>query len=85
MLTVQDGRVVSTKVKPSPQAITNTLQPATIRNLQTWRFGANVNDTFSVTYTYDIVGEVSDRSMNPRVEILPTLDVNIIARPLAIY
>jgi len=38
-----------------------------------------------VTYTYDIVGEVSDRSTNPRVKILPTLDVNIIARPVAIY
>ena len=85
MLTVQGGRVVSTKVKPSTQAIANTLQTATIRNLQTWRFGANVNGTFSVTYTYDIVGEVSDRSTNPRVEILPTLDVNIIARPVAIY
>ena len=38
--------------------------------------------SFPVTYTYEIAGEQSETLTNPRIEMLPSLDVKITARPL---
>ena len=83
---VRGGRVVSTQAptgsKDASPAIIRYLQPATLQNIQTWRFGADVNDTFSVMYSYEIAGERSDEPTNPHVEMLPNLNVKITARPV---
>jgi len=84
LVTVQRGCVIDTHPEPGSPAISNYLQTATILNIQTWRFGPDVNEMFSVTYTYDVAGEPSDGTTNPHVEILPTLDVRITARPMSI-
>jgi hypothetical protein len=76
LVTVKDGRVVGTDVKSGEVH----LQGSTISNLKTWHFDERVNSTFTVTYTYTILGEESDNPTNPRTEILPSLDVNITAR-----
>jgi hypothetical protein len=49
-------------------AIIRYLQPATLLNIQTWRFRSDVNDTFSVAYTYDFVGERSDEPTIPTLK-----------------
>jgi len=85
LVTVQSGRVIRTQAELSSPAIVRYLQPATILNIQTWRFGTDVNETFKVTYTYDIAGERSDGPTNPHVEMLPSLDVKITARPRKLY
>lgn len=54
----------------------------TVANLKTWRFADDVNGTFTVTYTYVIAGDETDSVTNPTVEMLPSLDVNITARPV---
>jgi hypothetical protein len=77
-VTVKSGRVVGTEVKSGEAH----LQVPTISNLKTWRFATDVNDTFTVTYTYAISGEESVDPTNPTVEMLPSLDVNITARPV---
>jgi hypothetical protein len=78
LVTVKGGRVVETEAKSGEQH----LQEVTIRNLKTWRFADNVNTTLTVTYNYVIAGEETDGPTNPTVEILPSLDVNITARPV---
>jgi len=77
-VTVKAGRVVDTDVKSGE----SHLQVPTVSNLKTWRFGADVNGTFTVTYTYAISGEESAGPRNPKVEMLPSLDVHITARPV---
>ncbi|MGA3082519.1 MAG: hypothetical protein ABSD44_14295 [Terracidiphilus sp.] len=78
LVTVKDGQVVGTDVKYGlPE-----LQFPTIANLKTWRFASDVNGSFTVTYSYVIAGNATDNPTNPKVEILPTLDVNITARPV---
>ena len=42
--------------------------------LKTWRFAADVNSEFAVTYTYAIAGEETEAPTNPTVEMLPSLD-----------
>ena len=82
-VTVKDGLVVKTvvlsKLDPSGQRF---LETPTVENLKTWRFSVDVNGEFSVTYTYAISGDETDNPTNPRVEMLPSLDVNITARPV---
>jgi TonB family protein len=82
-VTVKDGSVVKTvvlsKLDPSGQRF---LETPTVENLKTWRFSADVNGEFSVTYTYAISGDETDNPTNPRVEMMPSLDVNITARPV---
>ena len=78
LVTVKDGRVVETKVKSGE----SHLQVPTVANLKTWRFANTVNEQFTVTYTYQISGEPTDGPTNPKVEMLPSLDVNITARPV---
>jgi TonB family protein len=82
-VTVKEGQVVSTevvsKLDPGGQRF---LETATVANLKTWRFAADVNGEFPVTYSYSIAGDETDNPTNPRVEMLPSLDVNITARPV---
>lgn len=75
---VKDGRVVETDVKSGE----SPLQVPTVANLKTWQFATTVNDQFTVTYTYRISGEPTDNPTNPKVEMLPSLDVIITARPV---
>jgi hypothetical protein len=77
-LTVKDGRIVGTDVKSGR----TELQIPTIANLKTWRCDDGVNGAFTVTFTYKISGEEIEASTNPKVEMLPSLDVTITARPV---
>jgi Gram-negative bacterial TonB protein C-terminal len=81
---VKDGLVVQTDVlsKPGVASGQRFLETPTVENLKTWRFAADVTGTFTVTYTYEISGKESDDLTNPRVEMLPSLDVKITARPV---
>ena len=78
LVTVKEGRVVDTEVKLGEPH----LQVPTVSNLKTWRFDNTVNGQFTVTYTYQISGEPIDGPSNAKVEVLPSLDVNITARPI---
>ena len=82
-VTVKDGLVTQTdilsKLDPSGQRF---LETPTVANLKTWRFAADLSTAFTVTYTYEISGEATDDPTNDRVEMLPSLDVNITARPV---
>jgi len=80
---VKDGLVVKTdvlsKLDPSGQRF---LETSTVENLKTWRFAADVNGVFTVTYKYAISGTESEGPTNAKVTILPSLDVEITARPV---
>ena len=78
LTTIKGGRVVKTEAKSGERH----LQEVTIQNLKTWRFAENVNATLTVTYNYMIAGEETEGPTNPTIEILPSLDVNITARPV---
>ncbi len=82
-VTVKDGLVVKTDVlsKLDP-AGHRFLETPTVENLKTWRFATDVNSQFTVTYSYAIAGEETEGQTNPTVEMLPSLDVNITARPI---
>ena len=58
------------------------LESPTVENLKTWRFAADVNGVFTVTYTYAIFGTETEEPTNAKVTILPSLDVEITARPV---
>jgi len=81
--TVKDGQVVKTdvlsKLDPSGQRF---LETSTVENLKTWHFAADVNGVFTVTYTYAIFGTETEEPTNAKVTILPSLDVEITARPV---
>ncbi len=77
-VTVAGGKVANTTVKSG----NHYLAFPTVETLKTWRFDATVNRTFTVTYTYEIAGEPTDDPTNPKVEILPSLDVKVTARPV---
>jgi len=83
---VERGRVIKADVQAgSPSAtpaITRYLQPATLENVRTWRFGTDVNGSFTVTYEYEFAGTRSEAPTNPKVEMLPSLDVKVTARPM---
>lgn len=83
-VTVKDGMVVKTDVLSVNDGKKGQrfLESPTVDNLKTWRFAATVTKAFTVTYTYEIVGEESEDPTNARVEILPSLDVKITARPV---
>ena len=82
-LTVRDGLVVKTDVlsrlDPSGQRF---LETATIANLKTWHFAAEVNGVFTVTFTYAISGSETEEPTNAKVSMLPSLDVVVTARPV---
>jgi len=77
-ITVAGGKVTSTDVKSGARMLVG----GTVANLQTWRFASDVDGKFTVTYTYAIAGGETDSPVNPTVEMLPSLDVNITARPV---
>ncbi len=83
-VTVKDGLVVKTDVlsKPDVRSGQRFLESPTVENLKTWRFAAAVTGEYTVTYTYEISGEESEQPTNARVEMLPSLDVKITARPV---
>lgn len=77
-VTVKDGQVVGTEMESG----TRYLQGPTLLNLKTWRFADDVHCAFTVTYTYEISGAPTDYPTNPKVEMLPSLDVKVTARPV---
>jgi hypothetical protein len=84
-LEVQGGRVTKAEAHedsshPNPAAI-HYLNPATIANVETWHFAKDINESFTVTFTYEIAGEPSAESPNPTIELLPSLDVKVTTRP----
>lgn len=81
---VEDGLVVKTEVLSKPDVSSNGrfLESPTVENLKSWRFATNVTGEFTVTYTYEISGTETDDPTNARVEMLPTLDVKIVSRPV---
>jgi hypothetical protein len=82
-VTVKKGLVVKTDVlselDPSGQRF---LKIPTVENLKTWHFDAEVTSEFTVTYSYAFAGDETEGPTNPAVEMLPSLDVNITARPV---
>ena len=82
-VSVKDGLVATTdvlsKLDPSGQRF---LETPTVENLKTWRFASDVNGVFTVTYTYTISGTETEEPTNAKVAILPSLDVEITARPV---
>jgi hypothetical protein len=82
--TVKSGRVVKTEVlsKADVAAGQRYLESPTVENLKTWRFAADVTGTFTVNYTYEISGTQIEEPTNAQVEMLPSLDVKITARPV---
>jgi hypothetical protein len=83
-VTVKDGLMVQTDVlsKPAVASGGRWLESPTLENLKTWRFAADVTGAFTVTYTYEISGTETEEATNAKVEILPSLDVKITARPV---
>lgn len=82
--TVRNGLVVKTEVlsKADVAAGQRFLESPTVENLKTWRFAADVTGTFTVNYTYEISGTEIEEPTNAQVEMLPSLDVKITARPV---
>lgn len=83
-VTIKDGLIVQTEVlsKPAVASGGRLLESPTLENLKTWRFAADVTGTFTVTYTYEISGTETEEPTNAKVEMLPSLDVKITARPV---
>jgi|SRR6185437_3180013 len=77
-ITVNAGKVTNTEVISG----NHYLALGTVANLNTWRFQNDVYGTFTITYNYSISGEETLSPTNPRVEILPSLDVNITVQPV---
>lgn len=77
-ITVNGGKVVKAEAKSG----THYLVIGALSNLNTWRFDDHVYGTFTITYTYSIAGEETSVPTNPAIEVLPSLDVNITARPV---
>ena len=83
-VTVKDGLIVQTEVLSEPAVASGgrLLESPTLENLKTWRFASDVTGAFTVTYTYEISGTETEEPTNAKVEILPSLDVKITARPV---
>jgi hypothetical protein len=82
--TVKDGLVVKTDMlsKADVTAGQQYLESPTVENLKTWRFADDVNGVFTVTYNYAVSGTETEEPTNAKVTILPSLDVEITARPV---
>ncbi len=91
LVTVKQGKVVRTELvhaeskgrdaqiwKDGSLWLTNP----TLAYLKTWRFDSDVNTSFLVRFTYKIVGAETDQPTTPTMEVLPSLDVNVTARPV---
>jgi len=81
---IKDGLVAKTEVLSKPDVASGgrLLESPTVENLKSWRFAANVTGAFTVTYTYEISGTETDDPTNAKIEMLPSLDVKITARPV---
>jgi hypothetical protein len=77
IVTVKGGQVIRVE-RPSGDY---RLFIATRQNIETWKFARGSDAVFTVTFTYEIAGERSDEPMNPQVEMLPNLHVNLTVRP----
>jgi len=91
-VTVQSGKVIKTEIVHArvknrsqelmPESGAKWLTLPALENVKSWRFDTDVNSVIVVNYTYEIAGTATDNPTNPRVEISPSLDVNITARPV---
>jgi hypothetical protein len=83
-VTVKHGQVAKTDIlsKPDVGSGQRYLETPTVENLKTWRFAADVTGVFTVTYTYSISGTETEEPTNAKIVMLPSLNVEITARPL---
>jgi len=91
-VTKENGKVIKAEVVNAqvrngshillPKTGSQWLTAPTEENLKSWRFDPSLTDTFVVNYIYDISGTETDNPTNPKIEILPSLDVTITARPV---
>jgi hypothetical protein len=91
-LSIESGKVIRTEVVSAETRARGTdavsaagspfLVNPTLETLKSWRFAPDVADSLVVTFTYGFAGSETDQPTNPSVEILPSLDVNITARPI---
>ena len=79
-VTVKDGKVVGTEVKSGHPM----LAPATIENIQTWRFHPLVNATFTAKFIYRLETKKPLDPQNPKVELQLPLLVKITAVPVTL-
>ena len=54
----------------------------TLNYLESWRFDSDVKTSFVVTFTYKIAGTETDKPTTPKIEVSPSLNVIITARPV---
>jgi hypothetical protein len=88
---VERGKVVQTEVVRAEAKDNHShvwkegsqwLNTPTLTYLKTWRFDSDVDTSFLVRFTYNIEGSETNEPTTPTIEVLPTLDVNITARPI---
>jgi hypothetical protein len=77
-VTVKDGRVVGVNQTAGDPYLFDT----TMQNIKTWVFESGTEAVFTVTFTYRMTSEETEERTNPKVEMLPSLDVNITASPV---
>ncbi|MGB7137172.1 MAG: TonB family protein [Acidobacteriaceae bacterium] len=75
------GKVTRAEVASKDGQYPMMLANASLENVRTWHFAPSVNDSFVVTYTYVLAGVPDDAWRNPKIEISPSLDVTVTARP----
>jgi hypothetical protein len=90
-VTVERGKVVQTELVRAEARDNHShvwkggsewLDTPTLTYLKTWRFDSDVNTSFAVKFTYNIVGPETEEPTAPVIEVLPSLDVNVTARPI---
>jgi hypothetical protein len=88
---VERGKIVQAEVVQSEakdrdsrvrKEITPWLCNSTLGYLKTWSFDSGIDTSFLVKFTYKIAGSETDEPTTPKIEVLPSLDVNITARPI---
>lgn len=58
------------------------LNTPTLTYLRTWKFDSDVEKIFEITVSYRIIGDATDEPTNPLIEVSPSLDVVVTARPV---
>lgn len=90
-ITIERGNIVrtnvmSTEAKDDKSHIFDHglqfLTTPTLTNLKSWRFDSDANGTFVVSYAYNIAGSETDAPTTPKIEVLPSLEVSVTARPV---
>lgn len=77
-LTLHKGAIVSLLIGSGNRF----LREETERKVKTWVFSSDSDGPCSFAFTYVISGKNVDGPSNPKIEITPTLDVLIVARPV---